>query len=95
MPTPLRFIILSEVLLQTGLSKTTVYTLPGFPRPVKIGGAAACAQGGVRWVEHEVQDWMQSRIDCRKLLINQEEKQRGLRVLKTNKRTADSFVNER
>lgn len=61
----IRFISLGEVRSLTGLSKTSIYTVPDFPRPVKIGGAAACAQGGARWVESEVLGWMRSRIEIR------------------------------
>lgn len=60
-----RFISLPAVLAITGLSKTTIYKTPDFPRPVKIGGAGASAQGGARWVESEVLDWMRGRIQAR------------------------------
>lgn len=61
----LRIISLPEVLFQTSISKTSVYTLPDFPKPIKIGGASARSQGGARWVEAEVQAWIQSKIDQR------------------------------
>ena len=61
----LRFIGLPTVCELTGLSKTSVYTLVDFPRPVKIVGEGAKVQGGSRWVEFEVIEWMQSRIQLR------------------------------
>lgn len=60
----IRFLRLPKVLEKTGLSKTTVYTLPDFPRPVKIK-AGAGLQGGARWVESEIDEWMQSLIQLR------------------------------
>lgn len=59
---PLRFIGLPQVCGMTSLSKTSCYTISDFPRPIKIKGSGAAAQGGARWVEAEVQDWMRSRI---------------------------------
>jgi len=49
----------------TGVSRTSVYTIPDFPKPIKIKGATATVQGGSRWVESEVILWMQSRIETR------------------------------
>lgn len=60
----IRFLRLHTVLEKTGLSKTSVYTLPDFPKPVKIK-AGAGLQGGARWVESEVEKWMQSLIQLR------------------------------
>lgn len=48
-----------------GLSRTTIYTLPDFPKPIKIGGAGASAQGGARWILSEVHDWIRLRISMR------------------------------
>lgn len=61
----IRFIGLPQVCGMTGLSKTSCYTIHDFPKPIKIKGSGAPAQGGARWVESEVQDWMQSRIQLR------------------------------
>lgn len=58
----LRFIGLPSVVRKTSLGKTSIYTIPDFPKPVKIKGADATAQGGARWVESEVEEWMLSRI---------------------------------
>lgn len=60
-----RFLHLSAVQSATGLSKTSIYTIPDFPKPLKIGGEEATAQGGSRWVEAEVLAWMLSRIQVR------------------------------
>jgi len=62
---PIRFIGLPAVIKMTGLCRTSIYTISDFPKPVKIKGAEATAQGGSRWVEQEVIDWMQSRITVR------------------------------
>lgn len=62
--TLIRFLRLPAVLEKTGLSKTSVYTLPNFPKPIKIKAGAAL-QGGARWVESEVDEWMQSLIQSR------------------------------
>lgn len=61
---PIRFLRLPVVLEKTSLSKTSAYTLPTFPKPVKIK-AGAGVQGGARWVEAEIDAWMQSLIQLR------------------------------
>lgn len=61
---PIRFLRLPAVLEKTGLSKTSAYTLPNFPKPIKIKPGAA-VQGGARWVESEIDEWMQSLIQLR------------------------------
>jgi predicted DNA-binding transcriptional regulator AlpA len=61
----LRIIGIDQVRDLTTLSKTSIYTIPDFPRPVKIKGAGAPAQGGARWVESEVLDWIRGRIELR------------------------------
>lgn len=60
----LRFIRLPDVLAKTSLSKTSVYTLPDFPKPIKIKPGAGM-QGGARWLEAEIDEWMQSLIQLR------------------------------
>lgn len=64
MSAQIRFLRLPAVLEKTGLSKTSVYTLPNFPKPIKIKAGAAL-QGGARWVESEIDEWMQSLIQLR------------------------------
>lgn len=61
----IRFICLPQVCDLTGLSKTSCYTIPDFPKPIKIKGSGATAQGGARWVDSEIIGWMQSRISMR------------------------------
>ena len=67
-----RFIRLPEVLSRTGYGRTTIYRKMedgSFPRSVKLGGpledpnAFDCR--GVAWIEDEVEQWMESRIDER------------------------------
>ena len=40
----------------TGLSRSSIYSDPSFPKPVKIGPRA------VAWVDTEVRDWISARI---------------------------------
>jgi prophage regulatory protein len=46
---------------RTGLSRSSIYADPGFPRPVKIGPRA------VAWVEREIADWIAARVAEREL----------------------------
>lgn len=58
----MRIIRLSEVLVSTGLARSTVYKYVAdgsFPRPVSLGDRA------VGWVESEVQEWVLARIEER------------------------------
>lgn len=51
---------LPEVKRSTGLSRSTIYLRVAegtFPKPVRLGGRA------VGWLEAEVQDWLQRRIE--------------------------------
>ena len=67
-----RFIRLPEVLSRTGYGRTTIYRKMedgSFPRSVKLGGpledpnAFDCR--GVAWIEDEVVQWIESRIEER------------------------------
>lgn len=52
---------LPEVKRSTGLSRSTIYLRIAegrFPKAVSLGGRA------VGWLEAEVQDWLQRRIDA-------------------------------
>ena len=52
---------LPAVKQSTGLSRSTIYQLVAdgsFPKPVSLGDRA------VGWLEHEVQEWLQRRIDA-------------------------------
>ena len=69
-----RFIRLPEVLTRTGYGRTTIYRKMedgSFPRSVKLGGpledpnAFDCR--AVAWIEDEVEQWMESRIEERGL----------------------------
>jgi len=50
------FLRLPQVMERTGLCRSAVYAMEGFPKPVKLGGRA------VAWVESEVQAWIQKTI---------------------------------
>ena len=67
-----RFIRLPEVLTRTGYGRTSIYRKMedgSFPRSVKLGGpledpnAFDCR--AVAWIEDEVEQWIDSRIDER------------------------------
>ena len=63
-----RLIRLRDVIEATGLSRSCIYKYINegkFPRSVTVGGRS------VRWVESEVQDWIQSAIANRDSRINQ------------------------
>ena len=52
---------LPAVRARTGLSRSTIYfriAEGAFPKPVSLGGRA------VGWLESEIQDWLQRRIDA-------------------------------
>lgn len=59
---------LKQVITRTGLSKSTIYNMldeksssydPDFPKQVMMGKAA------VAWVEHEIDTWINNRIQKR------------------------------
>jgi prophage regulatory protein len=47
----------------TGLSRSSIYAHPDFPRPVKIGGGGRA----VAWVENEIHEWVNARIHQREV----------------------------
>jgi prophage regulatory protein len=54
---------LPDVKRSTGLSRSTIYLRIAqgtFPKPVSLGGRA------VGWLEAEIQEWLQRRIDARR-----------------------------
>lgn len=61
----MRFLCLAAVIEKTGLSKTSIYGISDFPKAIKIRGAGASPQSGSRWVDVEITNWMQSRIQLR------------------------------
>ena len=67
-----RFIRLPEVLTRTGYGRTTIYRKMedgSFPRSVKLGGPPidpnVFDSRAVAWIEDEVEQWIESRIDER------------------------------
>ena len=71
-----RLIRLPEVLSRTGYGRTTIYRKMedgSFPRSVKLGGPLedpeAFDSRAVAWIEDEVEQWIESRIDERDLGI--------------------------
>ena len=69
-----RFIRLNEVLSRTGYGRTTIYRKMedgSFPRSVKLGGPPkdhnAFDSRAIAWIEDEVEQWMESRIEERGL----------------------------
>ena len=51
-----RIMRLPEVMLRTGLSRSSIYSREDFPKPVKLGRNMA------GWVEREVDAWVDARI---------------------------------
>ena len=69
-----RFIRLSEVLSRTGYGRTSIYRKMeegSFPRSVKLGGPLedpnAFDSRAIAWIEDEVEQWIDSRIEERDL----------------------------
>ena len=69
-----RFIRLPEVLSRTGFGRTSIYRKMeegSFPRSVKLGGPLedpnAFDSRAVAWIEDEVEQWIESRIEERDL----------------------------
>ena len=69
-----RLIRLSEVLSRTGFGRTSIYRKMedgSFPRSVKLGGPPidpnVFDSRAIAWIEHEVDQWMESRIEERDL----------------------------
>ena len=69
-----RFIRLPEVLSRTGYGRTSIYRKMEegtFPRSVKLGGPPkdpnAFDSRAIAWIEDEVEQWMESRIEERGL----------------------------
>ena len=71
-----RFIRLNEVLSRTGYGRTSIYRKMedgSFPRSIKLGGPPVDPEAfdsrAVAWIEDEVDQWVESRIDERDLGI--------------------------
>lgn len=54
-----RLLRLPEVLSRTGLSRSTLYADPTFPKSVKVG------QRAVAWAETEIDAWIEARLEAR------------------------------
>ncbi|GAA4045310.1 AlpA family phage regulatory protein [Parerythrobacter jejuensis] len=55
----MRLIRLPEVRHKTGLSRSRIYADETFPKRVPLGAR------GVAWVEAEIEEWIQERIERR------------------------------
>lgn len=58
---------LPTVKARTGLSRSTIYLRISeglFPKPISLGGRA------VGWVESEIDDWLNQRIDNSRKAVN-------------------------
>ncbi|AWX99282.1 transcriptional regulator [Marinomonas primoryensis] len=58
----MKLIKLSEVMTQTGLSRSSIYKFMDentFPKSVALGGRA------VAWLENEIEEWMFERLSQR------------------------------
>ena len=67
-----RFIRLPEVMSRTGYGRTSIYRKMedgSFPKSVKLGGPpldpSVFDSRAIAWIEDEVDNWIQSRIDER------------------------------
>jgi predicted DNA-binding transcriptional regulator AlpA len=49
-----------EVMKLTGKSRSSIYSDPPFPKPIKIGASRAVA-----WLLEDLEAWQQARIDER------------------------------
>jgi prophage regulatory protein len=58
-----RLLRLAAVKERTGLSRSSIYAHPDFPRPVKIGAGGRA----VAWVESEILEWVNDRIKAREV----------------------------
>jgi len=54
-----RLLRLAAVKDLTGLSRSSIYAHPDFPRPIKIGAGGRA----VAWVESEIRSWVERRIE--------------------------------
>ena len=59
-PEDLRFLDQKQVTALTTNSRSLIYTLPNFPKPVKL-----LYTRRVVWLQHEVLDWMKRQVAAR------------------------------
>lgn len=70
---PERFLRLAEVESMTGLNRSAIYRIEDFPKQVRIGARSTAASSkparncAVGWVQSEVQDWIQNKIEQQRL----------------------------
>ena len=71
-PPQKRFIRLPEVMSRTGYGRTSIYRKMedgSFPRSVKLGGPPLATSvfdsRAIAWIEEEVDQWIESRIEER------------------------------
>lgn len=65
----MRVLKLKDVMEKTGLGRTKVYELQAegrFPKSISLDGRA------VGWLENEVEDWLQERVDVRNAAMNRQ-----------------------
>jgi prophage regulatory protein len=60
-----RLLRLNAVKEITGLSRSTIYAAPGFPRSLKIGERA------VAWVDDEINEWIDARMAERDAVVDE------------------------
>ena len=70
-----RFLRLPEVMSRTGYGRTSIYRKMedgSFPKSVKLGGPplapSAFDSRAVAWIEDEVEQWIESRIEDRETI---------------------------
>lgn len=62
----MKFIKLKEVMAMTGLGRSSVYK---FMNEGRFPGSVKLDKRGVRWVEHEIEEWMMEKIALRDACI--------------------------
>lgn len=71
----MRIIRLKDVMVMTGLGRSTIYKLQQegrFPKSIKLSERA------VGWLTHEVEAYMQEKLDARDALRDESGRERGL-----------------
>lgn len=58
---------LQRVTLICGFKKSFIYDREDFPKPIRLGTAQRSA---VRWIEHEVIEWVRGQVAARDLVLN-------------------------
>ena len=60
----MKLLRIAEVMSLTGKCRSSIYSDPTFPKPIRIGKRAAA------WVDAEVNDWIANRISERDGVAN-------------------------